>query len=300
MNGMSEVEVLDEPHRRALAWFEQHAGETMPWPKPLTGGQFLATKAKGIYRPKDWRHALSIRVIPAGPYPDDDPVQTAAGGWRFRYHQEEWKGTDPAKYFTNLGLAACIADSMPVGVLRQTRPKPGPLYTVVGLGRVTDWSGGFFTIEGPVTLAGALQAQGAEPVAPTSLDDARRKVLAEIARRQGQPAFRSALMAAYGGRCAVSGCAVAEVLEAAHIVPYLGPHTNGVTNGLLLRSDIHSLFDLGLLTIDPEGFTVRVAPQLTGSSYGELDGRTLRLPADPKQRPGAAAFADREKVLKQG
>ncbi|WP_200883691.1 HNH endonuclease [Archangium violaceum] len=52
---------------------------------------------------------------------------------------------------------------------------------------------------------------------------------------------------AYGGRCALTDCEEPRVLEAAHIFPYHGPQTNHVTNGLLLRADLHVLFDLGLL-----------------------------------------------------
>ncbi|WP_169719739.1 HNH endonuclease, partial [Novosphingobium acidiphilum] len=56
-------------------------------------------------------------------------------------------------------------------------------------------------------------------------------------------------MKAYDGKCAVTSCAIEPLLEAAHIHPYLGPKTNHVTNGMLLRADIHTLFDLGLLAI---------------------------------------------------
>ena len=50
-------------------------------------------------------------------------------------------------------------------------------------------------------------------------------------------------MDAYGGRCAITGYDVEEALQAAHIVPYLGPQSNTVNNGLLLRADVHNLFD---------------------------------------------------------
>jgi len=54
---------------------------------------------------------------------------------------------------------------------------------------------------------------------PESILDARERVLASIVRRRGQAEFRKKLLAAYRGRCAVSGCDVEDVLEAAHIVP---------------------------------------------------------------------------------
>jgi putative restriction endonuclease len=100
--------------------------------------------------------------------------------------------------------------------------------------------------------------------------DSRDRSIREIAIRRGQRGFRHALTAAYGGRCAISGCAIDGVLEAAHISPYRGVETNDPRNGLLLRSDLHTLFDLHLLTVLPDG-TVRVHPALQGSEYAAFD-----------------------------
>ena len=55
------------------------------------------------------------------------------------------------------------------------------------------------------------------------------------------------------------GCDVVAVLKATHIMPYRGEETNHPSNGLLLRADLHTLFDVGLLTIDPKTMTVRLA-----------------------------------------
>jgi hypothetical protein len=65
--------------------------------------------------------------------------------------------------------------------------------------------------------------------------DARDRTLASIVRRRGQPQFRERLLAIYDGRCAISGCNAVEALEAAHISPYKGRHTNHPQNGLLFR-----------------------------------------------------------------
>lgn len=120
--------------------------------------------------------------------------------------------------------------------------------------------------------------------------DARKRVLAAIVRRQGQPAFRRALMAAYGGRCAITGCEEPATLEAAHIAPYLGPQTNHVQNGLLLRADIHTLFDLRLLRIDPATMCIRLAHDI-GEHYQLLEGCKLRLPEDRSDWPSTEALA---------
>ncbi|SNR53076.1 HNH endonuclease [Hymenobacter mucosus] len=125
---------------------------------------------------------------------------------------------------------------------------------------------------------------------PASVRDGREWVLATIVRRRGQAAFRASLIAAYSSTCPVTGCKVEALLEAAHIIPYLGTTTNHIQNGLPLRTDIHTLFDLQLLAIDPETLTVLLAPSLIGSEYGELAGRSIRLPAQAIHHPSRDAL----------
>jgi hypothetical protein len=125
---------------------------------------------------------------------------------------------------------------------------------------------------------------------PDNLADARRRVLASIVQRQGQPAFRSQLLKSYGSRCAFSGCAVAEVLEAAHILPYQGPLTNHPQNGLLLRTDLHTLFDLGLLAVDTKTMTVVTSAKLDNSSYADLLGCRVHIPTDRARAPSFVAL----------
>lgn len=122
------------------------------------------------------------------------------------------------------------------------------------------------------------------------LEDARRQIMALIVRREGQPAFRRELLMEYGGACSISGCTVAALLEAAHIVPYRGEHTNLASNGLLLRADIHKLFDLHLLYIDPETRQVNLHHSLRDSEYSQFSGRTLRMPVNPTSLPLSEAL----------
>ncbi len=124
----------------------------------------------------------------------------------------------------------------------------------------------------------------------TDLADARQRVIAAIVRRQGQPAFRKALLGIYGGCCAFSGCRVPDVLDAAHILPYNGPATNHPQNGLLLRTDLHTLFDLGLLTVDTGNMTIITAPSLDGTEYADLAGRRIPVPKDSTVAPSRAAL----------
>jgi hypothetical protein len=128
--------------------------------------------------------------------------------------------------------------------------------------------------------------------APLNSDhDARVWAMRAVAQRRGQPLFRAKLLDAYGGRCAITGCSAVEVLEAAHVLPYKGAHTDRVDNGLLLRADLHTLFDCQLLWITPE-HTVALAPSLLTTDYATLAGKPLALPTTTAHRPNPAHLAE--------
>jgi hypothetical protein len=129
----------------------------------------------------------------------------------------------------------------------------------------------------PQTMVQTFEEQATgydEPYNPTNISDGRRRMFAEIVRRQGQQAFRNRLLSAYGNQCAVTRCRTEWVLEAAHITPYRGIKTNAVQNGLLLRADIHTLFDLALISIEPRKIRIRVSSLLDGSHYVKFDGKS--------------------------
>lgn len=125
---------------------------------------------------------------------------------------------------------------------------------------------------------------------PTDTLDARKKTISAIVCRRGQKLFWKSLMQAYSGRCAITGCDCVDVLEAAHIVGFKDERTNHVTNGLLLRGDIHTLLDLGLITIN-SNYTVVLDASLMEGSYRCLAGRKLALPEDPQLYPDTMALA---------
>ncbi|WP_323601029.1 HNH endonuclease [Pseudomonas putida] len=99
--------------------------------------------------------------------------------------------------------------------------------------------------------------------------------------RQGN--FRASLLQRYGGACCITGCKVDTLLEAAHIIPYRGDQTDDVSNGLLLRVDLHRLFDAHLVTINPGTFTVEVASFIEDTEYRAYHGKTL-FTFSPKPR----------------
>ncbi|HEV8059002.1 MAG TPA: HNH endonuclease [Gemmataceae bacterium] len=136
----------------------------------------------------------------------------------------------------------------------------------------------------------AIQVNEEGYFSPSSFKDERKKRLREIVERRGQPDFRNKLIAAYGGRCAVSGCDAVAALEAAHILPYFGPQSNHVTNGLLLRADIHTLLDLDLIGIHPETLAIILAQSMKATAYSELEGQRLT-------QPSSAAHAPNQEVL---
>ncbi|HEX3365773.1 HNH endonuclease [Phenylobacterium sp.] len=137
----------------------------------------------------------------------------------------------------------------------------------------------------------------ASDAAPISLEDARRRAEVSIALRQGGAAFRAALLRAYGSKCAITHEDAPEALEAAHIVPYLGPQTDLVENGILLRADLHTLFDRQLIDIDPTNLRVSLAPSLRPTTYGKLEGRTLTLPKGVEARALCKMLRIRRELL---
>lgn len=125
---------------------------------------------------------------------------------------------------------------------------------------------------------------------PASIEEGREVEIGNIVRRRGQPEFRKQLLKIYGNRCAVTGCDVVATLEAAHILPYKGPETNHPANGLLLRSDIHTLFDLGQITVDPATLAVEVGSELAGTEYDQYQGQKLTEPREKSLAPSPEAL----------
>ncbi|MGP8247772.1 MAG: HNH endonuclease, partial [Bryobacteraceae bacterium] len=126
------------------------------------------------------------------------------------------------------------------------------------------------------------EEQRSEELTP---EDARNRVLASILQRPAQARFRADLLRAYGNTCAISDSDYPEALEAAHIVPYADGGKDQITNGLLLRADLHRLFDQHKIRIDPVTRTVIVSCDLKKTVYQSLHGKPLRPPANPAHRP---------------
>ena len=119
-------------------------------------------------------------------------------------------------------------------------------------------------------------------------DDREVKIIKRMVRTrqgQGQKKFRNDLIYAYGGRCFVTGCRELTTLEAAHIRAVKKKGRHSIRNGMLLRADLHKLFDSGLFIID-NNYVVALHPKIKNDPcYRDLDGKDLRTAAQAQGSP---------------
>jgi len=179
-----------------------------------------------------------------------------------------------------------------------TPPDNWPLNTVVGKVMYTEEGEGKLLFQ---EICKRLQKNTVTDRMITRNDVVRENTEARyqqimVKHRLGQGAFRVLVTDAYQRRCAISGEKTLPVLEAAHIKPYSkdGPHH--VQNGVLLRSDIHKLFDEGYLTIAPD-YRVEVSRRIkedygNGRIYYQFHGKKLSvLPNRAEELPSKEFLA---------
>ncbi|MDR3498568.1 MAG: HNH endonuclease [Parvibaculum sp.] len=130
--------------------------------------------------------------------------------------------------------------------------------------------------------------------------DTSTKKRREFRERPKQIAFRRSLEKYYSSECCISGCHVNVALQAAHIDGFNGDPSNNPQNGLLLRSDLHALFDADMLAIKPDTrevyfhTTVREWPE-----YKMMHLKVLREPNTPAARPSEAALKKRWRAFQK-
>jgi hypothetical protein len=110
--------------------------------------------------------------------------------------------------------------------------------------------------------------------------------------RRGQVKLRKKLLQLYEGKCAISGHGPEAVLEAAHIRSHAVTGLNDPSNAILLRADLHTLFDEGLLRIHPDSLMIEIHHSLKSSPYAELAHRHLASRKDGSS-PSSSALASR-------
>ena len=113
-----------------------------------------------------------------------------------------------------------------------------------------------------------------------------------IKQRRGQPDFRRKLLSAYGGVCSVTGSNATEALEAAHITPVAQRGSMAISNGILMRADVHTLFDLGLLTINPDTMRVELSESLRDTDYAYLHDKKITLPKLELNSPSSSELSN--------
>jgi hypothetical protein len=103
--------------------------------------------------------------------------------------------------------------------------------------------------------------------------------------RQGQQIFRECLLNRFGSVCAFTGANPPGALDAAHLYMFSGAPEHDLSGGLLLRCDLHALFDRDLITIDPDAWTIDLAPELHNyPALKALQNQPIRVPSSLRPR----------------
>lgn len=207
--------------------------------------------------------------------PHYDPLRAAQGDTALRADVEFERILDPA---VNAPLSVEDIRQGPLASVYWSIPASGTELAVDAARALEDlWSAYLEQIDGPgyLTAAEGADAADAGDFVPQE-GDWRTTVFRQIKARRGQQAFRDVLRERYGDQCMISGCGLMDVVEAAHIKPYRGDGDNHPANGLLLRADLHTLFDLDLIGIEPGTLIVRVHPNAKTAGYGGFDGSALK------------------------
>jgi len=133
----------------------------------------------------------------------------------------------------------------------------------------------------PLTFVVEDKAEPTDEYQPIQDEDKRQAYARRV--RKGQSRFRKALHTLYGSRCAFTGTDEETVLEACHIISHAKTGDNSLDNGLLLRSDIHVLFDEHLMTLANDGQRILVHKDVTAPEYARLRGMSPGLrPSTPE------------------
>lgn len=107
--------------------------------------------------------------------------------------------------------------------------------------------------------------------------DERSSKLGKTLAREGQEIFKNHLIKIYGPVCMISEICIPIAIQASHIVPYRGIKDNNPRNGLLLRADLHLLYDSDLIGINPINFEVKLHSSIKNSYYQQYDGKKLKI-----------------------
>lgn len=127
------------------------------------------------------------------------------------------------------------------------------------------------------------------------------RTIQEVTVRPGAGAFRELVLSEYDNQCVVTGIRAIEAIEIAHIVPYYGPESDEIQNAIPLRSDVHKLFDKGLLRIKFDDSVRKyfvLIHDYVMHDYASFHGKQLIMPKDLLSVPSRAALLEQQKIHK--
>jgi putative restriction endonuclease len=277
------IAISDVLSSEQLAEGFMFAGERVP----------LVNPQRGIFKPRSMEHLLSIRTVfprsGARVWYDDQRVvheQVARGAELIDY---AFMGSDPLAA-DNRWLRRAHDDQVPVIYFLGVAPGR---YSAIWPTFIADFLPG----ELKVQLAFGQSVQQGVPDAPE-----RRYASRLVQQRLHQSTFREAVLAAYGGRCAITGLPEPRLIDAAHIVSdreeRLGQPV--VPNGLPLSKMHHAAFDANLIGIDPD-YRIHISEALLSINDGPmfehgvkaLDNALIRLPSRGRDYPSKDRLAER-------
>jgi putative restriction endonuclease len=254
----------------------------------------LVNPQRGIFKPQQMRFLLSIKTVfpkPGGKVWYDDQRDV---------HRQIFQGDETVDY-AFMGTNPDAADNR---WLKEAYENQIPILYFLGLapGRYQALLPTFISgWDGQALRARVTFGPNPDTLAPPADGLERRYAVRTVKQRLHQATFREAVIAAYDGRCALSGLPEPMLLDAAHIIAdkdeLLGQPV--VTNGIPLSKIHHAAFDAHLIGIDPD-FRMHVSDRLLAQNDGpmlealkQLNGRNIRLPGRPKDHPDRNRLAMR-------
>ena len=151
----------------------------------------------------------------------------------------------------------------------------------------------------------SIEADSFKPFSKTEVEKAKQEEDIEYelrAKRKAQSLFRELILKTYERKCCVTGIDTIEVLQAAHIQPYVNPLSHNRQNGLLLSAEMHLLYDKGLMTIikeDDNTYRVFMHEGKVHKSYYDYNKKLITLPQSKEDRPSARALAIQNELFEQ-
>lgn len=296
------LSAVSPEHGRALEWFVEHEGTVGPRPwrvdgKSVVPGVTMAmTAERGIHKPAGLDWALSIGATSGSLYLDGEPTPVDKYTWVLAYREHSGTQGRGLESRWNRALLRNLRDRIPVGVFV---PADGGANLNMGLAMPEDFDPGTgtFLLRGPMRHTQPAEIwedsrNRSDPLESLLVAEALdAKTLVAVQQRRAQDVFRDSLMDAYAGRCCISRYEVPEALQAAHILAYSGRSSQIPENGLLLRADLHLLFDRHMFGIDPSTMVVKVSSKLTRTPYAGIDGVAVLSAADSARAPDPKRLA---------